>query len=617
MKKIKKPAKLKRLIIGVIEASFTLVFSLALILDMYFADITPTFESCETVLEAVDNKEIYAIFRYNSDTVWYVYNKDLDPDADLSVPVTSRFGMLCLTDDKKWHSANLIVTEDIYNRICNAGVGYYTSINFDPFVSRILMYLSTDITLILPVALLIFLYIYYSKVGMTGGNAVTASGEAASSVHFTDVIGQDEVIDDLNQYITILKNSESLKAQKIKQPKGLLFTGPPGTGKTLIAKALAGEAKVPFLYANSSSMINKFVGVGASNIRKLFKQARQCAPCILFLDELDAIGGTRGAQSVRSSEDNQTLLALLQEMDGFASVNGVLIIGATNCPETLDVALCRAGRFDREIKINPPRNRAVRKQLFEHYTKSYTLANDVDLTSLAGQTHGLTGADIAFICNEAAVIAAARDSSNVILESDDFIQALDKFMLKGNRSKIAISEHDKIVTAYHEAGHAVMAYLSGETISRVTIQSMTSGVGGYVMREESDQMLQTKEQLIHQILICYAGRCSEEIKFGKDKITTGASSDIKMATKHIIDLLASFGYDDSFGLLDYSTLTEARLSDGTKMTNRASELARECYDKCRQTLSNNYAMVTRIAEKLLAVNDLSGDEVKQLLVIKE
>lgn len=613
MKKLKKLNKLTRILFKILAALFAFVLILLLILDSYFANIEPTFESCETVLSAIENKDIYAIFRYNSDTVWYVYTKDLSKDADRTKPVGSRFGMLTLTDDDNWYTTNLIVTEDIYNDICKAGISYYTSITFDSYISGLMTYLTYGMTLLLPVFLIGFIYLYYRKMGLTNNDNALIFSENSMPTHFSDVIGHEEIIADLNQYIDILKNTNNLQSQSIKQPKGLLFTGPPGTGKTLIAKALAGEAKVPFLYANSSGMINTFVGVGASNIRKLFKQARESAPCILFLDEIDAIGGTRGAHSVRSSEDNQTLLALLQEMDGFASINGVIVIGATNCPESLDPALCRAGRFDREIKINPPRDRETRKQLLEHYTASYALAEDVDLNSLAGQMQGLTGADIAFICNEAAIISATNNHGIVCIKTDDFIQALDKFMLKGNRTMTKPSESDRVVTAYHEAGHAVMTYLSGITISRVTIQSMTSGVGGYVMQEDTNSFLQTKDQLASQIMICYAGRCSEEIKFGKEQITTGASSDIQMATKHILDMLTAFGYEESVGLLDYSQLIRADLADNVELNQRATELSRTYYIKCLKTLKENYSMVERLAQKLLAVSELSGDEVKSVL----
>lgn len=432
-----------------------------------------------------------------------------------------------------------------------------------------------------------------------------------SDVTFDDIIGHDEIIDDIKFITELIKNPD--KGEKIgaKLPKGLLFAGPPGTGKTLLAKAIAHEASVPFLYQNASGLIEMYVGLGARRVRDLFKIARKNAPCVLFIDEIDAIGGSRN-NSKGSSENDQTINALLQEMDGFSDREGIFMIAATNRADYLDEALVRSGRFDRQITVNPPRDWIVRKNLFEHYLGKFTVADDVNVTNFAKQTSGFTGADIAMICNEASIIAVMADKEAI--DGACIEEAIDKKIFSGNRSKHEAHESDKNVVAYHEAGHAVMRYILKEPIARASIQSTTSGVGGAVFGEDTDTIFQTKSDYHNNLLILYAGRVSEEIKF--DAITTGAQNDIKKATEIMLASIEEFGFDDDFGLLNVSVLSEKHLVDSKDITERMSRWSKKCYNECHDLLTKNYDKVELLAQELLASETLTGEQITELFMNK-
>lgn len=571
-------------------------------------NIEPAFETPEKLLADLDAKNVYAIFKYDDDTVWYVEKKDILEAKEIS----DQQQLLDLAPEEAWNSTKFKVTEELYTRICESGTYYYDSVPLTANKTDLIMTVNIIGTFVMPILLIVAVGFIYSVSASAGGRAVVQQNVEKPSCTFADVIGQDEIIADLRQYISILNNGSVLAKNHIRQPKGLLLTGAPGTGKTLLAKALAGEARVNFMYLNSSSVINRYVGVGASNIRAAFKKARESSPCILFIDEIDAIGSSRDVYAGRNSEDNKTLLALLQEMDGFAEMTGVLIIGATNCPESLDPALKRTGRFDREIHILPPSDKSTRVKMLELYTKDLKLDDSLNLHTLAGQLSGFTGADIAYLCNEAAIIAISRANSDeytVIMQ--DFIDAMDKLLLKGNKKLTSVNEHDRLITAYHEAGHAVAAILLGEKVTRVTIHGTTSGVGGFVMQEQSDSTMRTKNQLLNQIKICYAGRASECIKFGENNCTTGAYSDIQHATKYIRDMLQSFGYDDKMGMIDYAQLTNTHLSDA--MLTRMAEVSEQCYEDTLQMLEKNYHCVEALADKLLVDEELQDNEILEVL----
>lgn len=573
-----------------------------------FRTSSPGFVSTEKLMQGISDKSIYAIAKFDDNTVWFLYKDDVVSDIEIKTANQ----LTDIADITKWKSTKFKMTEDIYTQVCTSGIYYYSELPLSVNNIDSTLFFSVFGTVVIPLLMFFVFFFYIRKTMSTVSTSVSGVQDAKKSeVTFADVIGHDEIIEDLKQYIGILQNSDRLKKNHIRQPKGLLLTGSPGTGKTLLAKALAGEANVPFMYLNSSSVIDRYVGMGASNIRATFKKAREIAPCILFIDEIDAIGCSRENNSGRNSEDDKTLLALLQEMDGFADMAGVLVIGATNCPDKLDPALKRTGRFDREIHILPPRDKATRLKLLEHYTKDLSLSNDVDLEALAAQLDGFTGADIAYICNEAAIIAISKANSDEYqLVTNDFTEAVDKLLLKGNKRLAVVNKHDQIITAYHESGHAIAAILLGHKVIRATIHSTTSGVGGFVMQGSSENQMQTKQELEDQIRICYAGRASEYIKFKSDGITTGASNDIQKATSYIKAMVSSFGYDEESGLLDYAQLAPETTTD---MIARINMLAHKYFNNVLTLLSASYDKVELLAEYLIKYGELTEQEINDLL----
>ena len=429
-----------------------------------------------------------------------------------------------------------------------------------------------------------------------------------SEVKFSNVIGQDEILDDVKFVAELIKNHEIGSEVGAQVPKGMLLAGEPGTGKTLIAKAIAGEANVPFLYVNSSSMIEMFVGVGAKRVRDVFKVARKNAPCIVFFDEIDSIGCKRDKVN-SSSENDQTINALLQEMDGFNGREGIFIIAATNRASALDPALTRAGRFDRQINVNRPRDWHVRNELFKYYLEKFSVLDTVDTETLAKQCTGFTGADVAAVCNEASIVAVMHKKAAI--DMDCIEEAIDKKVFNGNRTKEEHFKEDKKIVAYHEAGHAIMSYLLGEPIARASIISNTSGVGGVVFNEESDTALQTQEDYENRVMILYAGRASEYIKF--DKITTGASNDIEVATHVLTDYVTRLGFSDNFGLLNLDVLMESKYVDKSNAFTLIQDRAKELYSKSLSLLEKRYSLVEALASALLEYETLNGNEIKELL----
>lgn len=429
-----------------------------------------------------------------------------------------------------------------------------------------------------------------------------------SDVKFDDIIGHDEIIDDVKFITELIKNPDMGQEVGAKMPKGLLFTGSPGTGKTLLAKAIAHEAGVPFLYQNASGFIEMYVGLGARRVRDLFKIAKKNAPCILFIDEIDAIGGKRGERK-GTSENEQTINALLQEMDGFSGREGVFIIAATNRADSLDEALVRSGRFDRQITVNPPQDWTVRKKLFEHYLSKFAVSDEVDVDNFSKQVGGFTGADIAMICNEASIVAVMHGKK--CIDNACIEEAIDKKVFKGNRSKERKHETDRKIIAYHESGHAIVSYLLGVPIARVSILSTISGVGGAVFNQDKDTLLHTENDLKNRVMIAYGGRASEVIKF--NIATEGASNDITQATQILVQYIERLGFDKTFGLLDVSVLSREHLLNSDDILARLSKLSTNWYDECEALLRDNYDKVELLAEKLLEVETLSGEEVVSLL----
>ena len=373
----------------------------------------------------------------------------------------------------------------------------------------------------------------------------------------------------------------------------------------MLAKAIACEAGVPFLYMNASRFIELYVGVGAKRVRELFKRARKCKPCVIFIDELDAIGAKRGANPNSSSEDEQTLIALLQELDGFTSRDGIFVIAATNRPECLDSALVRTNRFDREVKVMPPRDYKVRIKMFEHYLSGYATASDIDILSVSKQTTGFTGSDIESICNEAGIIALMHDK--IEIDTDCLYEAIDKTIFKGNRSKREQFEKDKKIVAYHEAGHAVASYLLGLPIARISIQSTITGEGGAVFHEDIDTCLLTMDFIEKKVQVCFAGIVSELLKF--DSITTGAVNDIEQATTAITSYVEKYGFDEEIGMLS----TEYCSTDSCIIYKRVQYHITRLCKECEDLLKKNYSLVDCIAKALLENDSLGGEDTYKLL----
>lgn len=433
-----------------------------------------------------------------------------------------------------------------------------------------------------------------------------------SDVTFDQIIGHEEIIDDVHFITELIKDPKKGDHIGAKLPKGILFTGPPGTGKTLLAKAIAHEAGVPFLYQNASGFIEMFVGLGAKRVRDLFKIARKNAPCIIFIDEIDAVGGNRESRK-GTSENEQTVNALLQEMDGFSGRDGVFIIAATNRPESLDPALVRSGRFDRQIAVNPPRDWHVRKDMFVHYlSKLKSVDDNIDLDTIAKEVSGFTGADIAMVVNEASIIAVRQNKDCV--DAAAIEEAIDKKLFDGNRAKRRPHDDDMKITAYHEAGHAVVHYLTGTAIARASIQPTTSGVGGAVIPQEKISNYARKCDVENMILAACAGRASEEIKFGADNITTGASNDIEKVTQLLENYAFILGFDrkDS-GFINTNVLVQSNILDAATRDKRIVSLSNEMYDRCKKLLEDNYDMVEKLATALLESETLSGTQIEELL----
>lgn len=460
------------------------------------------------------------------------------------------------------------------------------------------------LTLAFPLLFLIFMFSVLSS-QMKGLSEKTLI--QTSSVKFDDIIGHEEILDDVKFITELIKNPKMGDEIGAKTPKGLLLSGEPGTGKTLIAKAIAGEAGVPFLYQNASGFIEMYVGLGAKRVRDLFRIAKQHAPCIIFIDEIDAVGGNRDSGR-GNSENEQTINALLQEMDGFSGREGVFVIAATNRADSLDAALVRSGRFDRQIVVNGPRDWTVRKELFDHYLAKFTVSEDVDVERLSKQTSGFTGADIAMICNEASIVAMMHKKTEIDTECIE--EAIDKKIFKGNRSKKESNFEDKQIVAYHESGHAVMSYILGEPIARASIQSTVSGVGGAVFNQDRETMFRTDKDMKNRILIAYAGRASEEIKFAN--VTTGASNDITQATQVMLSYIERLGFDKQFGLLDISVLGKEHLVNSDIITEKLSAMSVEMYNECKDLLSKHYDKVEALAQKLLDIESLSGEDIEAL-----
>ncbi len=475
-------------------------------------------------------------------------------------------------------------------------------LNKDSLLSKVF---SVLLSAAFPLVMVYYLFIMMKRVAPNMKQSYIVE---KSDMKFENVIGHEEILQDLKFITSFIKNDEIGKKIGIRVPKGILLSGEPGTGKTLIAKAIAGEADVPFLYVNASSFIEMYVGVGAKRVRELFQLARENAPCIIFIDEIDAIGIKRDEKD-NHSEREQTINALLQEMDGFTTRDGIFLIGATNRPDKLDKALVRSGRFDRQIEIHRPKNWMVRAELFRYYLKELKVDETVDIESLSKQVTGFTGADISMICNEAGIIATMQGKERIDLDCME--EAIDKKILKGNRKKEKSLLQDRRIVAYHEAGHAVMSYLLGQRVARISIIENTSGIGGAVFNMETESSFVTAEEILNKVKIAYAGRIVEQLEFSS--ITTGATNDILQATQDLLAYVGQYGFEEQFGVLNLGVLQENGLVHEEQVTTFLIQLSKKLYEEATVTLQNHYEWIVHLAEHLLEIETMTGEEFSLLM----
>ena len=485
-----------------------------------------------------------------------------------------------------------------------------------------------------PMLLLIGVWIFFMRQMQSGGGKAMGFGKSRARlltekhgrVTFNDVAGIDEAKEELQEVVEFLKHPQKFQQVGGRIPKGVLLVGPPGTGKTLLARAIAGEANVPFFTISGSDFVEMFVGVGASRVRDMFEQAKKHAPCIVFIDEIDAVGRHRGAGlGGGNDEREQTLNQLLVEMDGFEANEGVILIAATNRPDVLDPALLRPGRFDRQVVVPNP-DVLGRERILQVHMKKVRVGPDVDAKVIARGTPGFSGADLANIVNEAALLAARAGKRMVSMI--DFEAAKDKVMMGAERRSMVMTEDEKKLTAFHEAGHALVGHFSpaSDPIHKATIIPRGRALGMVMRLPEGDRISVSREKLEADIAVAMGGRVAEELVFGHDKVTAGASSDIEQATKIARHMVTQWGMSDKLGpiaygenqqevFLGHSVTQSKNLSEETAQLIDAEirQLVDGGYDKARTLISDHIDRLNDLANALLEHETLTGDEISAIL----
>ena len=462
--------------------------------------------------------------------------------------------------------------------------------------------------------------------GLGGGNLGKSGARIVASkdvgVTFKDVAGQEEAKESLKEVVDFLENPQRYEEIGAKLPRGALLVGPPGTGKTLLAKAVAGEAGVPFFSISGSEFVEMFVGRGAAKVRDLFKQAKEKAPCIVFIDEIDTIGKKRdGGGFSGNDEREQTLNQLLTEMDGFDNQKGIVVLAATNRPDSLDAALLRPGRFDRRVPVELP-DLAGRKAILELHTKDVKTEPGIDLTAIARATPGASGADLANIINEGALRAVRLGRKRATQE--DFEESVEVVIAGQQRKSTVLSDHEKQVVAYHEIGHAIVAarQKGSAPVTKITIVPRTSGALGYTMQvEEDERFLTTKQEVLDKLAVYCGGRAAEELIFGE--MTTGAANDIEQATKLARNMITRFGMSEEFGMMALGTVQNAYLNQDTSLTCAPGtaervdaavlKLITEAHERAMQILKENKFKLHELAHYLYKKETITGDEFMSLL----
>ena len=485
-----------------------------------------------------------------------------------------------------------------------------------------------------PMLLLIAVWIFFMRQMQAGGGKAMGFGKSKAKllterhgrVTFDDVAGIDEAKEELQEIVEFLRDPQKFQRLGGRIPKGALLVGPPGTGKTLLARAIAGEANVPFFTISGSDFVEMFVGVGASRVRDMFEQAKKNAPCIIFIDEIDAVGRHRGAGlGGGNDEREQTLNQLLVEMDGFEANEGVILIAATNRPDVLDPALLRPGRFDRQVVVPNP-DIIGREKILKVHIKKISVAQGVDVRVIARGTPGFSGADLANLVNEAALLAARRNKRLVTMA--EFEEAKDKVLMGSERRSMVMSEEEKKLTAYHEGGHALVALNvpAAHPVHKATIIPRGRALGMVMQLPEADQLSQSREQMTSTLAIMMGGRVAEELIFGYDKVTSGASSDIKQATNLARAMVTQWGLSEELGPLAYgdnqeevflghSVSRQQNMSEETarKIDTEIKRFVQAGYDSARSILTERIDDLHALAKGLLEYETLSGDEIRGLL----
>ena len=485
-----------------------------------------------------------------------------------------------------------------------------------------------------PMLLLIAVWIFFMRQMQGGGGKAMGFGkskakllnEKSGKVTFEDVAGVDEAKDDLQEIVEFLKDPSKFQRLGGRIPKGALLVGPPGTGKTLLARAIAGEANVPFFTISGSDFVEMFVGVGASRVRDMFEQAKKNAPCIIFIDEIDAVGRSRGAGlGGGNDEREQTLNQLLVEMDGFETNEGIILIAATNRPDVLDPALLRPGRFDRQVVVPNP-DIIGREKILKVHIRKVPISSDVDIRAIARGTPGFSGADLANIVNEAALLAARRGLK--LVSNAEFEDSKDKVMMGPERRSMVMTEEERTLTAYHEAGHALVSlnYSSSDPIHKATIIPRGRALGMVMRLPERDQISITREKMFANLAVAMGGRIAEEEVFGYDKVTSGASSDIKQATDLARAMVMQYGMSEKLGFLSYGDNEEevflgrsvARTQSMSEETQKQVDsevkvIVDTSYKNAEKIIKDKRKDLDIIARGLLDYETLTGDEIINLL----
>ena len=529
-------------------------------------------------------------------------------------------------DGSKIYKTGMVDDPDLVQRLYESGATFSGEIikQTSPVVSILISW-------VLPIIIFIALGQYMSKkmFDKAGGNNALMFGKSNAKVYvkssegikFSDVAGEDEAKENLSEIVDYLHNPDKYKEVGAAMPKGVLLVGPPGTGKTMLAKAVAGEANVPFFSMSGSEFVEMFVGMGASKVRDLFKQAKEKAPCIVFIDEIDAIGKKRDGQLGGNDEREQTLNQLLTEMDGFEGNTGVIILAATNRPESLDPALTRPGRFDRRVPVELPDLKG-REDILKVHAKKIKTDKDIDYSKIARMASGASGAELANIVNEAA-LRAVRDKRSFATQ-EDFEESIEVVIAGYQKKNAILTDSEKRIVAFHEVGHALVAALQTHSapIEKITIVPRTSGALGYTMQvEEGNHYLMSKEEIENKIATFTGGRAAEELTFGS--VTTGAANDIEQATRLARAMITRYGMSDDFGMVAMETLNNQYLGGDTTLACSAEtqaridrqvvELVRKQYDKALGILKDNREKLEELAGYLYEKETITGEEFMNIL----